>query len=65
MSTPSLQESTCPGFQCVVGLPNNNEAIQAVVEAELQSVIVVDLHTHLLLPPQAPLRLCGIDELLT
>lgn len=36
-----------------------------IVTAEVQSVVAIDLHTHLLPPSHGPLCLWGIDELLT
>jgi mannitol-1-phosphate/altronate dehydrogenase len=40
-------------------------SIEDVVTSEVQSVLAVDLHTHLLPPSHGPLCLWGIDELLT
>eukprot|EP00980_Cylindrotheca_fusiformis_P018318 scaffold5975_cov99-Cylindrotheca_fusiformis.AAC.3 len=63
---PLHYKSQCiPDSSALMDLPISNDAIQAVVTAEVQSVIVVDLHTHLLPPSHGPLCLWGIDELLT
>jgi hypothetical protein len=40
-------------------------SVESVVTAEVQGVVVIDLHTHLLPPTHGSLCLWGIDELLT
>jgi hypothetical protein len=46
-------------------LPLDATSIAFVVTAEVQSVVAVDLHTHLLPPTHGALCLWGVDELLT
>lgn len=54
-----------PNHSALMNVPVEHESIPAVVTSEVQSVIAIDLHTHLLPPTHGPLCLWGIDELLT
>ncbi len=46
-------------------LGDDRDAIRSVVFSEVQSALIIDLHTHLLPPSHGALCLWGIDELLT
>jgi hypothetical protein len=54
-----------PDSSCLLDLPVTLSGIDDIVTSEVQSVVAVDLHTHLLPPSHGPLCLWGIDELLT
>jgi hypothetical protein len=75
-SSPSLRHvlhyrpSIVPDTSRLLSLPVTRntmpqKSLASVVVEEVQSVVVVDLHTHLLPPTHGPLCLWGIDELLT
>jgi hypothetical protein len=54
-----------PDSSALMRVPIDPDSIADVVTSEVQSVIAIDLHTHLLPPTHGPLCLWGIDELLT
>jgi hypothetical protein len=54
-----------PDSSALMSVPIDPDSIADVVTSEVQSVIAIDLHTHLLPPTHGPLCLWGIDELLT
>ena len=54
-----------PPTSHLLNLPVQTSELEAVVTAQVASVQVIDLHTHLLPPTHGPLCLWGIDELLT
>lgn len=54
-----------PDSSRLLDLPVTLSNINDVVTSEVQSVVAIDLHTHLLPPSHGPLCLWGIDELLT
>jgi hypothetical protein len=59
------RSQSLPGTSGLMTLPLDATSIAFVVTAEVQSVVAVDLHTHLLPPTHGALCLWGIDELLT
>jgi hypothetical protein len=54
-----------PDNSRLLSLPVISHSLASVVMEEVQSVVAVDLHTHLMPPTHGPLCLWGIDELLT
>lgn len=71
--TPSLRNGMPLHFK-VTAIPDESQllkevvhidCIESVVNSEVSSTLIVDLHTHLLPPSHSNLCLWGIDELLT
>ena len=60
-----FKTSVVPSTSRLLYVPVTTESAMSVVTAEVESVQVIDLHTHLLPPSHGPLCLWGIDELLT
>lgn len=60
-----FQPTTIPDTSRLLQLPVTMASLESTVISEVQSVVAIDLHTHLLPPTHGPLCLWGIDELLT
>ena len=54
-----------PDNSALLQIPVDSTSVVSVVTLEVQSVVAIDLHTHLLPPAHGALCLWGIDELLT
>ena len=65
--TPVLhyKPETLPDASKLMNVVVDMESVKSVVYSEVQSVIAIDLHTHLLPPTHGSLCLWGIDELLS